>query len=482
MQDPVQLAQLARAAAQRADWDKAETLMRQALQLAPDAAALHLNYGNILKQLGRYDQASVAYEQALYWQPNWADAHYNLGNLAVLQQNPLAAAEHYRATLDAQPQHLEAHYSLASILTNLGQFAPAHQHFAAALALKPDHTDALHNLGRLYRRENQTALARQHYQATLAVNPAHALSQYSLGTLDLYEGRWQSGWAGYEARWAALHKPYPSTPLPRWSGEPVDMGAKLLVIGEQGYGDMLQFARFLPELASIFAEVYVLVPTALQQLFADGFADQHIQIVTELPNHLAFTHHIPLMSVAGALNINETRLSGQPYLCANPATVQAWREQLPAGFKVGLAWQGNPQQADNRWRSIPTSQLAPLLTLPNICWCNLQYGVTAPAPVRDDSAHWQHFADTAAYIQNLDLVVTTCTSIVHLAGALGVPTLLLSRVDADWRWQAERTDSPWYASVNLIRQRSLFEWADVIAAARSAILEQYALSKQRLID
>ncbi|WP_373973695.1 tetratricopeptide repeat protein [Chitinibacter sp. SCUT-21] len=468
MKDPVQLAQMARAAAQRMDWASAQHLMLEALQLAPDAPALHLNYGNILKQLGRYDEARVAYEQALYWQPNWADAQYNLGNLALVQHDFIAATEHYRATLDANPKHIEAHYNLATLLTNLGQFAPAHQHFAAALALNPQHTDALHNLGRLYRRENRHDLARRYYQLALASNPEHALSQYSLGTLDLYEGNWLSGWAGYEKRWAALHKPYPQTALPRWSGEAVSGNAKLLVIAEQGFGDILQFSRFFPSLLQHFSEVSVLIPAALLRLFTDSF-DKKIQFITELDHHAGFSHHIPMMSVAFALNITEQTLSGQAYLRANSAAVQAWCDQLPKGFKVGLAWQGNPQQVDNRWRSIPSHCLTPLLAIDQVIWCNLQYRIAAPAQLRDDSTQWQDFADAAAYIQNLDLVISACTATVHLAGALGVPTILLCRHDADWRWQGERSDSPWYASIRILRQHALLDWATPISAAVQAV-------------
>ncbi|QLI81659.1 tetratricopeptide repeat protein [Chitinibacter fontanus] len=464
MKDPVQLAQLARAAAQRADWDKAQTLMFQALQLAPDAAALHLNYGNILKQLGRYDEARVAYEQALHWQPNWADAHYNLGNLALVQQNPIAATEHYRATLDANPAHIEAHYNLATILTNLGQFAPAHQHFAAALALNPNHADALHNLGRLYRRQNQIEQARHYYQAALLANSEHALAKYSLGTLDLYEGHWLSGWQGYEARWKALNRPYPATPVPRWTGDTVPQSAHLLVIGEQGFGDMLQFARFLPQLRRIFDAVTVLVPSALSRLLQQSFGSA-IKIVTELHDHNDFTHHIPLMSLAAALKITEHNLCGDAYLCADANDVATWQARLPTGFKVGLAWQGNPQQTDNRWRSIPTPQLAPLLAQPGVVWCSLQVGITPPVGLRDDSAGWHDFADTAAYLKNMDLVISCCTATIHLAGALGIPCLLLSRIDADWRWQGLRHDSPWYTSLQIARQTSFNEWQQPIAQA-----------------
>ncbi len=467
MKDPVQLAQLARSAAQRADWAQAQILMAQALQLAPEAPALHLNYGNILKQLGRYDEARIAYEQALHWQPDWADAHYNLGNLALLQHNALAATEHYRATLDANPAHAEAHYNLATLLTNLGRFAPAHEHFAAALRLKPEYPDALHNLGRLYRREGELAQARAHYLAALRLNPEHHLASYSLGTLSLLEGKWQEGWQGYESRWQALYRPYPNTPLPRWSGEVVNRSARLLVIGEQGFGDMLQFVRFLPQLLHRFAQVTVLVPDTLQQLLQQSLPPE-INVVTSLSDHSGLTHHIPLMSLAAALQIDEAKLDGAPYLHPDPAALAYWRQHLPTGFKAGLAWQGNPQQADNRWRSIPLAQLQSLLDLPGIHWCNLQYGAH-PAQLRDDCAEWCNFADTAAYIANLDLVVSSCTSIVHLAGALGVPTLLLSRVDADWRWQTERSDSPWYSSLRILRQPGLDDWSAPVQQAAQYI-------------
>ncbi|WP_047396832.1 tetratricopeptide repeat protein [Chitinibacter sp. ZOR0017] len=467
MQDPAQLAQLARSAAQRNDWAAAEQLMAQALALAPQVAPLHLNYGNILKQLGRLDAARSAYEHALYWQPDWADAHYNLGNLALAQHDQLAAAEHYRAAIRSQPDYLPAHYSLGTILTNLGQLPPAHQHFATVLQREPQHLDALHNLGRLYRREGRLDDARACYQQVLQLAPEHALARYSLGTLDLLQGHWAAGWKGYEARWAALGKAYPATPLPRWQGEAVAPEAKLLVIGEQGYGDMLQFARFLPQLCTRFAQVTVLVPAALQRLLQQSFPQ--LEIVSELASHAGFTHHIPYMSLAGALQISEADLSGEAYLQVDSAEAAQWQAQLAPGRKIGLAWQGNPQQVDNGWRSIALSQLAPVLAQPGIQWCSLQHGHTAPAPLRNDLQHSPDFAATAAYLQQLDLVITVCTSVAHLAGALGRPTLLLSRFDADWRWQVQRSDSPWYRSMQIIRQPQLGDWAAVVEQVRQGL-------------
>lgn len=247
-------------------------------------------------------------------------------------------------------------------------------------------------------------------------------------------------------------------------GDAVPAGAHLLVIGEQGFGDMLQFARFLPQLRAFFDEVTVLVPSALCRLLQQSFGTA-IKVVSELHSHDDFSHHIPLMSLAGVLNITENTLCGDAYLCADRHDVAAWHARLPAGLKVGLAWQGNPQQTDNRWRSIPTPQLAPLLAQPGVLWCSLQLGVAAPNGLRDDSADWRDFADTAAYLKNMDLVISCCTATIHLAGALGIPSLLLSRIDADWRWQGQRPDSPWYASLEIVRQTQFNDWSSAINAA-----------------
>ncbi|MBE9609052.1 tetratricopeptide repeat protein [Chitinilyticum piscinae] len=466
-------AQLAQDAVSRGDWHAAERLLVLALQAEPGHPGLLLNLGNVLNQQGEAQRAAECWQQAAVRVPDWPDPLFNLGNLALRQQQPEAAISAYRAALQREPAHADTLHNLGECHFRLEQYDDAKLAWRHALRLRPAHAATRVNLARVLRMHGDYAEAR----ALLEGVPSHAgeygLACYALGTLDLLEARWESGWARYEARLPLFGAPMPQQ-LPCWKGEPLPEDAHLLLMGEQGFGDMLQFARFISGLRARVPRLTVIVPAALVGLLRINLP-RDIAVASEWNESAGYTHYLPYMSMAAVLGVDSGSLDARAYLQAPESEAQFWharRRQLgDANPVIGLAWQGNPAQEDNARRSIPPAQLAPLLALP-VQWVSLQKGVSAPAGVLNWVDECADFADTAALLTALDGVVTVCTSVVHLAGALGVPTLLLSRKDADWRWGLTDVQSHWYDSVRILRQQELGQWSAPLAQAAEFLRRQ----------
>ncbi|UXY14607.1 tetratricopeptide repeat protein [Chitiniphilus purpureus] len=466
-------AALGQACARLGDPVAARAALARAVALDPRSPALRLNLANVLRTLGETAAARAELERALQLAPDYAPAHYNLANLLRDNNAPEAAKAHYLAALDAAPDHLESRYNLGCLLRQHGEMTEALATFEAVLARAPGHADAWHNLGGCRRALGDWEGARAAYRQALALSDT-PLPRYALGTLDLLHGRWREGWIGYEARWAACGVTPPTVPLPRWHGEAVAATARLLVFSEQGYGDLLQFARFVPQLQARFATVTLACPPAMARLMAASL--DGVTVCDHLPDPATFTHCVPIMSLAATLQVDEAMLRTfpVPYLRTPEGGAPAVRG---TGLNIGLCWTGNPGQADNIQRTVPLGLLRNLAHLPGITWHNLQQGKAEQAraagfTLHDASAHWRDFADTAAYLDGLDLVISACTSIAHLAGALGRPVWLVSRFDADWRWLLAREDSPWYPSLRLFRQPRPGDWPAAVAALEGALRQR----------
>jgi len=311
-------------------------------------------------------------------------------------------------------------------------------------------------------------------------------------------GRFEAGWRAYEWRWERrrIQAGKREFAQPLWLGDfPLD-GKTILLHAEQGLGDTLQFCRYASSVARLGAKVVLEVPAPLLRLLStlDG-VDQLIEAGQPLP---PFDCHCPLLSLPLALRTDETSIpSATPYLFADAAAVSAWRERIDAGadaaeqpetqlkhLKVGLVWAGENRahvaelrKIDAR-RSLAFERFAPLLDVPNVRFFSVQKGVAAQqlaeSALRDRVADYtgllHDFADTAALVANLDLVISVDTSTAHLAGALGRPVWILNRFDTCWRWLLERSDTPWYPHARLFRQPALGDWDSVIDAVREALV------------
>jgi Flp pilus assembly protein TadD len=463
---------------------EAEIAYRRALELRPDYADAYNNHGNLFLQTNRLLEAEAAYRRAIELRPDYANAHNNLGNL-LLRTNRLPEAEAvYRRALALKPNYANAHANLGVLLSTLRRLPEAEAAYRRALELKPDHIDAHNNLGHVLRETRRLPAAEAAYRRALELKPDFADARWNLGLLLLALGRYAEAWPCYESRYDPSRKEVvteiPDLPYPQWRGEPL-LGKSLVILPEQGFGDEIQFARYVPLLKMLgAARVTLVCPCSLNTLLSTvAGADAVTNVGQPLPTHdyWAFALSLPLHVGTTLANIPGTL----PYLHAPPDLLAQWGEQLPTrGLKVGLVWKGSPALKNDASRSLPgLAALAPLWAVPGITFVSLQKGQgeeearNAPPgqPLLHLGANIRDFADTAAIVAQLDLVICVDTAIAHLAGALGRPCwVLLPIYGTDWRWLLDRVDSPWYPSVmRLFRQSRLDDWPETICEVAAAL-------------
>jgi tetratricopeptide (TPR) repeat protein len=491
---------------------EAEASARAALRHAPANPRAHNALGLALAAQRTPAEALAAFDAAIAHAPGfYLEAHANCAAALIALDRPAEAETTYRAILAAAPTDTPTLRALIDLLRRAGRAAEtepllrtllathpndpdlhaylgaalaarerrdeAIDAFTAALALRPDDAGTLHaksimqfDLGRF--EESRATL--EHAAAAAPDDPA---IRTSLAHARLLRADYAAGWPLFEAR---LRLPDATQlDMPAWDGTPTTR--PVLVHAEQGIGDTLQFCRFLPH-AAARAPIVFLGPTSCARLF-QSFT-QVCTVCTDRavpPTDL----HCALMSLPFLLNIPEAEFAAPlPYLHPDPADVAAWRQRLATlpGLRVGLVWSGNPKFGADRRRSLPLEAFSPLFALPGVSFAALQKSATAGAEIAalavpnliDLAPHLTDFADTAAALAALDLLITVDTAIAHLAGAMLRPVWMLNRVDTDWRWQLDRTDCPWYPSLRLFRQSTPGDWLPVIEALRTALAARIA--------
>jgi tetratricopeptide (TPR) repeat protein len=503
-------------------------LLKKALAVNAKQPAVHSNLAYALNALQRHDEALACAERALVMQPKFADALNNRGNALAALNRPLDALASYERALSLAPELAAAWSNRACVLRDLGRYADALDSCDQALALQPNYPDAWSNRGnvlgdlnqpheaqRCYQRAlelapgfvdawnnlglaqvdlNQREAALSSYERALALNPASVEAHWNQSLCLLQMGRFESGWREYEWRWerSRIKAGKRAFAQPLWLGDfPLD-GKTILLHAEQGLGDTLQFCRYATLVAKLGAKVVLEVPAALLRLLStlEG-VDRLVEAGQPLP---PFDCHCPLLSLPLAFSTNETSIpAATPYLFAQSSAVSEWRERIERDYvtdtsasrplKVGLVWAGEnrAQVAELRKidarRSLAFEQFAPLLDVPNVRFFSVQKGAAAPQlaesacreRVADYTELLHDFADTAALVASLDLLISVDTSTAHLAGALDKPVWILNRFDTCWRWLLERSDTPWYPSARLFRQPALGDWSSVIDAVRDAL-------------
>ena len=465
--------------------DEAGARYRQALTLKPDCAEAENGLGTVLAGQGRHDEAMAWYGQALARRPDFAEAHYNLALAFAAEGRFAEAIEAHRRALQHAPRYVEAWNNLGVALQVEGRFAEAVAAYEKAVALRPDNAMSHNNLGTALQSLGRPEAALASYRRALALAPDYAGARMNLATCLLLTGELRQGFAAFQARWQVPDSPIrmPDLPRPLWAGED-PAGRRILVHCEQGLGDSLQFIRYATLLAGQGAQVIVLTPPALARLFR---SIPGIEIVEAIPEPDSYDCHIPLLCLPSLLGTELATIPAAiPYLAPDQLQVRSWAVRLAATSprpRIGLVWAGAPRTADpqayavDRRRSLALAQLAPLADVPNLRFISLQKGPPArqaPPPgleLLDVADELEDFADTAALIANLDLIIGVDTSVPHLAGALGKPVWLLSRFDGCWRWLLDRTDSPWYPTLRLFRQTAPGDWVSVIREVRQALAD-----------
>jgi tetratricopeptide (TPR) repeat protein len=451
--------------------EEAAAAFQRAIELAPDYAEAHSNLGRSLESLGRLDAAIAAHERAVQLKPDLAPLLCNLGNALQNNKQVERAIAVLRRAVGLQPQFAEAHNNLANALSDRGDVDEAIASYRQALRLKPDYADAMSNLaGALIDRgklDEPEGLLRR----AIEVDPQCADAHWNLAIFLLLHGDFERGLLEYEWRWKvkSVVRGSPKLLQAPWDGRELD-GQTILLHTEQGIGDAIQFIRYAPMVAARGGQIILRCPIELKRLFA---AIPEIERIVDLNERLPeFDVHCPLMSLPLAFKTDLNSIPATvPYLRADPALAEAWKEKLASWVnvrKIGLAWSGAAIHSNDRNRSTTLSSLAPLAEIEDVVYFSLQKGEATKQPrpeglaISDFTADLNDFADTAALIGNLDLVITVDTSVAHLAGAMGKPVWVLLPSNPDWRWMYDRADSPWYPTMRLFRQGKAKDWAAVL--------------------
>lgn len=440
-------------------------------------AEAHCGRGNALKDLQRGEEALAGYRRAIALEPDYADALTNRGTvLAELDRRGEALAGYARACA-ARPGHADAHFNHGLALYEERRLDAALAGYGRALALKPDHADAHYNRGLALQDVKRLAAAVASYGRAIAIRPGYAEANLNKSLALLMAGDFRRGWPLYEWRWrleplSAVRRDYPQ---PLWLGAEPLKGRTILLHSEQGFGDTIQFCRYAAPVAALGARVVMEVRRELLAVLQglEGVA----QFVVQGDALPAFDLHCPLLSLPLAL---KTEIGGIPgreaYLRSDPARVATWSARLGARTRrrIGIVWSGSVIQRNNRNRRAGLAAL--LERMPAGCEIvSLQKEVeeadravlAANPRVRRFGETVADFADTAALLELMDLVVTVDTSVAHLSGALGRPTWVLVSYEADWRWGLDRDDSPWYASLRLYRQGADRDWTPVLQRVKA---------------
>ncbi len=451
---------------------------RRAVGLDPNMAQAHFNLGLAEAGCGSMVSATGHFETAIRLAPNFPDCHFELAKRRQETGSLDAAIDHYRAAIAGNPEMLEAHCNLGNVLRQVFRLDEAAASYRCALGIDPGVAEIYANLGVTLQEMGLLDAAMAAYDRAVEIAPDDPEARRNRAMALLQLGRFEDGWRDFEWRWrtrhfSAIRRDWEK---PQWQGEPLS-GATIVVHSEQGFGDCIQFARYLPMVAAAGGRVVVECPEALAGLIGD--LAEVVCVGAQLPAH---DFQVPMMSLPGIFKTDfQTMPSDAPYLAVPAAAIEKWREKMALvdGFKVGIAWSGSANHQRNVWRSPGLKALLPLVGLEGIRFYSLQVdsgrddliAEGVDGKVVDLAPALSDFSETAAAMMTLDLIIAPDTAVAHLAGALARPVWLMLPFASEWRWFTERTDSPWYPTMRLFRQSSRGDWSAPVEAMIEAIGE-----------
>jgi Tfp pilus assembly protein PilF len=474
---------------------ESEPYLREAHRLRPDDTDILNDLGLAIWRQGRAAESEPIYRRAQQIKPDDFRILTNLG-LALYNQDRIdEAGECFRQAIDSRPDTFDAVMNLGIVLSDQGKFDEAMDWLIRAHQLQPDSADALQNLGMNLARQGKWHEAIDKYEQALRIRPDFAEVRRNLAVALLTVGDYERGWPEHE--WRLNCSSYAGCRINRtfWNGD--DFRDRTLMLhGEQGFGDTLQFLRFVPMVKRRGGQVVVRCLTKLIRLVATCAG---VDLAFDGSSYQPDCHiHAPLLSLPAILGTTLATLPSQvPYLATDAVLVEHWRRALAraigmegAGesslnpptkpFRIGIVWQGNPGHRLDRWRSFPLAQFAPLAEVPGVRLISLQTDdgldqIASEAgrlrlPIVELSGRrGRDFTETAAIMTQLDLVIAPDTAVAHLAGALGVPVWVAISSVGDWRWLVDRDDSPWYPTMRLFRQTTLGDWDGVFRRMTEAL-------------
>jgi tetratricopeptide (TPR) repeat protein len=497
--------------------EEALQVFDKAVQLNPDDADLWRNLGDVLVDAGRSDDAILTFQHALELNPRHWDAANKVALLLYSAQRFEESVIYFTICERLQPDHFSTVYMRALALQKLKRFDEALTDNMRAHDLDPASADTCNNLGNVLRALGRAEEAISWYDRSLklrpdfadtlinravalvelcrfdeaittyhralAIDPNHVIAAWNLAGLQLATGDFKAGWAGREVRWKlpSLAPHYPKLARPMWLGAEPIADKTLLVISDEGLGDAIQFVRYVPMLAALGARVILIAQDVLHPLLAGltGISEC-LSTSTDLAS-LTFDFHCSIYSLPLVFGTEIDTIPAEiPYIPAlTPDRTQRWEQRLGSHhrLRVGLVWSGNPKHLNDHSRSLPLRMLLPILN------CDATFVSLQKDPRPDDkmtlserpdivdlTSQLTDFAETAALMSCLDLVITVDTSVAHLSGALGRPTWILLPYPAEYRWLLDRDDSPWYPTMRLFRQTEARDYASVIERVRDQLL------------
>jgi len=466
---------------------EAEMCYREAVRLLPDDLQCRQDWTQALVSTEKWDEAareiSVLLEQGKLSPENQIEWKTQLAYVAAQQHDYPRAIELSEEILDQQPDNMAILSNLSFLYEHVGRIDDAIQAAESAHQKAPGSAEILNNLGIALRTAHRCDEAIGAFSKAIDLNPELTLAAFNRGSTLLLTERYQEGWSDYENRLRLIPQQDELKALPLWNGEPIP-GKKLLVACDQGFGDILMFARFLPLIRERSEAITTFrVPPEMLRLFNGSrlnglpLADRFVSEDDALPQA---DFYFPLMSSGArfSLGIDDIGMTA-PYLQAPASMSEPTREASASPRKIGLCWRGNKAQSQDHVRSLPLQTLRPLAESTDVEWVSLQIDATEeelagwPASIQTSSPPLTNFAETAALLSQLDLVITVDTAVAHLAGALGRPTWTLIPWLPDWRWHLNRSDSPWYPTMRLYRQPAWGDWASVVAELQNELRQSH---------
>jgi len=448
-------------------------ILERALAASPDHAGILNNYGQALTAVGRPSEALGYFDRAIANDALYAHAMINRADALFRLERFEEAIDACDDALALTPRHITALNIRGLALDALNHHEEAIETFDTIVGIEPDWAQVFNNRGTAQAALNRYAAAQASFRIATEVDPDFALAHTNDALASLLTGDFAEGFRKYE--WRA--QPPRDLVAPRWRGEESLAGKTLLLYHEQGFGDTLHCIRYARLAAARGARVIVEAPTRLAELLSgvEGVADV-VRRGEPLPPHDLCC---PMLRLPGAFATTPATIpSDVPYIFAPPERVAQWMHRLPATGRrrAGIVWAGNPRHLKDRNRSIPFERLAPLFAADRVDWISLQTNITATDRAALEGMRLRHigdslrdFADTAAVISMLDLVITVDTATAHLAGAMAKPVWIMLPFSPDWRWMLGRRDSPWYPTARLFRQAKLGDWDGVIAEVTSEL-------------
>ena len=460
-------------ACQAGKYEIAVDLINHALDISSNQPLFLNNLGFVLKEQGKIAEAIAAYSQALDMKPESVEIYNNLGVALYKQEKYDKAIEAYQKAIQIQPDYAAAYNNLGIAWQKQGKLEQAVQIYNKTLVIRPNYPQAYNNLANTLKEQGKLQEAVQVYRKAIEINSSYIDAHKNLGIALLLQGDFQGGWQEYEWRLKSDDLCFANRARTRWDGSSLS-GKTILLYAEQGFGDTIQFIRYVHLLVKYDTKILVECQPELLQLFGNiGAIQKTIAVGEPLPK---FDVSASLLSLPGILGTDLISIPARiPYLYVKSQS--STDLEMSSEYKVGIVWAGNQKHPNDNNRSVELQQFSVLFDVEDCQFFSLQVGnrrdnimqYSYSNNITDLGVNFSNFFDTAVAISELDLVISVDTAVAHLAGALGKPIWVLLPFMPDWRWLLEREDTPWYPTMRLFRQTNTRDWAEVLKKVRLAL-------------